>query len=56
MNNDDTKKLRELIDDMRARASSMNEDAYKLMEKAKIIESESYKIENEFVHLLFPDE
>lgn len=56
MNDDDIKKLRESIDDMRARASSMNEDAYRLMEKAKVIEAESYKIENNFVHLLFPEE
>ena len=55
MNDNDTKKLRELIDDMRARALSMKEDAYRLMAKAKVIESESYNLETKFVHLLFPD-
>ena len=56
MNNEDTEKLRAVIDDMRSRSKAMYDEAYKLIEKAKTLSAESYTVENKFVHLLFPDE
>lgn len=54
MNNEELQNIKDLINDMRERASSIEREAYKLLDKAKIIEAESYKVENQFHHLLYP--
>lgn len=54
MTNEDTEKLRSLIKDMRVRVGLMRAEANSLLEQAKMLEAESYTIENKFQDDLFP--
>ncbi len=54
MNNEELQNIKDLIDDMRERAASIKMEGERLIEKAKIIDVESHKVENHFQHLLYP--